>query len=65
MWRTFWIMPRMAGWSMTSTSWPMRRRPSPRTTFAGLRDLKEPAHVARLRGKELEELVGAGDRAQA
>ena len=34
-----------------------------RATFAGLRSLKEPAHVARLRGKELEELVGAGDRA--
>ena len=34
-----------------------------RATFAGLRSLKEPALVARLRGKELEELVGAGDRA--
>jgi small subunit ribosomal protein S5 len=34
-----------------------------RATFAGLGSLKEPAMVARLRGKELEELVGAGDRA--
>ena len=34
-----------------------------RATFAGLRSLKEPALVARLRGKELEELVGAGGRA--
>ena len=34
-----------------------------RATFAGLSELKEPALVARLRGKELEELVGAGDRA--
>ena len=34
-----------------------------RATFAGLGALKEPALVARLRGKELEELVGAGDRA--
>jgi hypothetical protein len=34
-----------------------------RATFAGLRSLKEPAIVARLRGKDLEELVGAGDRA--
>jgi small subunit ribosomal protein S5 len=35
-----------------------------RATFAGLRSLKEAgALVARLRGKELEELVGAGDRA--
>src|SRR6187455_638083 len=34
-----------------------------RATFAGLRALKEPALVARLRGKELEELVGAGGRA--
>ena len=34
-----------------------------RATFAGLRALKEPSLVARLRGKELEELVGAGDRA--
>ncbi len=31
-----------------------------RATFAGLRSLKEPSLVARLRGKELEELVGAG-----
>ncbi len=30
-----------------------------RATFAGLRDLKDPALVARLRGKELSELVGA------
>jgi len=30
---------------------------------AALGSLKEPAMVARLRGKELEELVGAGDRA--
>jgi small subunit ribosomal protein S5 len=34
-----------------------------RATFAGLRSLKEPSHVARLRGKELEELVGAGEGA--
>src|SRR6188472_4754760 len=34
-----------------------------RATFAGLRSLKEPSLVARLRGKELEELVGAGGRA--
>jgi small subunit ribosomal protein S5 len=34
-----------------------------RATFAGLSSLKEPALVARLRGKELEELVGAGNRA--
>ena len=34
-----------------------------RATFAGLRALKEPSLVARLRGKDLEELVGAGDRA--
>src|SRR3982751_632858 len=31
-----------------------------RATFAGLSELKEPALVARLRGKELEELVGSG-----
>jgi small subunit ribosomal protein S5 len=30
-----------------------------RATFAGLQSLKEPAHVARLRGKELEEIVAA------
>jgi small subunit ribosomal protein S5 len=30
-----------------------------RATFQGLRSLKEPSQVARLRGKELEELVGA------
>jgi ribosomal protein S5 len=29
-----------------------------RATVEGLRTLKDPAHVARLRGKELEELVG-------
>ena len=30
-----------------------------RATFAGLMDLKNPAFVARMRGKELSELVGA------
>jgi small subunit ribosomal protein S5 len=29
-----------------------------RATFAGLSSLKEPAHVARLRGKELAEIIG-------
>jgi small subunit ribosomal protein S5 len=36
-----------------------------RATFAGLRDLKDPAAVARLRGKEVEELAGAGAPAAA
>src|ERR1700752_2570408 len=30
-----------------------------RATIEGLRSLKDPSHVARLRGKDLEELVGA------
>ena len=32
-----------------------------RATFAGLMDLKDPAFVARLRGKELTELAAAVD----
>jgi small subunit ribosomal protein S5 len=31
-----------------------------RATFAGLRSLKDPVSIARLRGKELEQLAGAG-----
>jgi ribosomal protein S5 len=34
-----------------------------RATFTALEMLRDPAVVARLRGKELEDLVGAGDRA--
>jgi small subunit ribosomal protein S5 len=30
-----------------------------RATFAGLMDLKDPAFVARMRGKEEAEMVGA------
>ena len=34
-----------------------------RAAFTALQDLKDPQKLMRLRGKELEELVGAGDRA--
>jgi len=33
-----------------------------RATFAALESLRDPAHVARLRGKDLEEMIGPGPR---